>query len=71
MRNHPQGNQLLGEDMNYAVKINVWGTTTIYVTASDEEDAIQLAEESIDYNDIKYDYEVIDIEEDGEEIEWE
>jgi hypothetical protein len=57
--------------MNYAVKINVWGTTTIYVTASDEEDAINLAEESIDYNDIQYDYEVIDIEEDGEEIEWE
>jgi hypothetical protein len=57
--------------MNYAVKINVWGTTTIYVTANDEEDAITLAEESIDYNDIQYDYEVIDIEEDGEEIEWE
>ena len=71
MLNHPQGNQLLGENMNYAVKINVWGTTTIYVTASDEEDAINLAEESIDYNDIQYDYEIIDIEEDGEEIEWE
>jgi len=69
--NHPQGDQLLGENMNYAVKINVWGTTTIYVTASDEEDAIVLAEESIDYNDIQYDYEVIDIEEDGKEIEWE
>jgi hypothetical protein len=57
--------------MNYAVKINVWGTTTIYVTANDEEDAMQLAEESIDFNDIQYDYEIIDIEEDGEEIEWE
>jgi hypothetical protein len=68
---YPQGNQLLGENMNYAVKINVWGTTTIYVTASDEEDAINLAEESINYNDIQYDYEVIDIEKDGEEIEWE
>ena len=57
--------------MNYAVKFNVWGTTTIYIDASDEEDAIQLAEESIDFNDIEYKYEVIDIYEDGEETEWE
>ena len=57
--------------MSYAVKINVWGTTTIYIDASDEEDAIQLAEESIDFNDIEYKYEVIDIYEDGEETEWE
>jgi hypothetical protein len=57
--------------MSYAVKFNVWGTTTIYIDASDEEDAIQLAEESIDFNDIEYKYEVIDVYEEGEETEWE
>ena len=52
--------------MNYAVTINVWGKTTLYITAPNEEDAMQIAEESIKFNDIQYDYEVIDIYEDRE-----
>jgi len=61
----------LGGIMSYAVKFNVWGTTTIYIDAVDEEDAIQLAEESIDFNDIAYKCELIDVYEDGDDTEWE
>jgi hypothetical protein len=52
--------------MNYAVTINVWAKVTLYVTAPNEDDAIQIAEESINFNDIQYDYEVIDVYEDRE-----
>lgn len=57
--------------MNYAVEISVWGKTTIYVTAPNDSDAMDIAVESINFNDIQYDYEVIDIYEDGEEKAWE
>jgi hypothetical protein len=52
--------------MNYAVEISVWGKTTLYVTAPSEGDAMQIAEESLKFNDIQYDYEVIDVYEDRE-----
>ena len=47
--------------MNYAVEINVWGKTTVYVEATNEDDAIEIALEVIEYDNIDFEKEAIDV----------
>jgi hypothetical protein len=57
--------------MNYAVEINVWGKTTIYVESTNEEDAMDIALELIDYDDIQYEHEVINVHTESDDEIWE
>jgi hypothetical protein len=57
--------------MNFTVEINVWGKATIDVQAPCEEDAIDMAMELIDYDNIEFERELVDIYPDIEEREWE